>query len=196
MNCKSKKIADVTVAETDEILNYLSSVMLGNSRSSSIINIKESSCSYAKEIFVSPTEKERLKACELLSKFYDVASCSFSPPVIIDDISTAESFYSASTTACVDLDKQFSFSPEINDVLLYLSCVMRGKSSSSILVNVRDETGTYSKEMLKSPSEDERLKAVEMLAKFLDLFSSSNSSSNSSYGALPVILNSSANHNS
>ena len=59
------------IADQDEVLKYLTSVMRGQSRSS--IVVVESTgdfMSAAREIEKSPDEKERLKAAELLGKRY------------------------------------------------------------------------------------------------------------------------------
>lgn len=63
---KSKLIAD-----QDEVLKYLTSVMRGESKSSVVVveNVGDY-CSEAREMQKSPDEKERLKAAEMLGKRY------------------------------------------------------------------------------------------------------------------------------
>ena len=59
------------IADQDEVLRYLTSVLRGKSRSSGVVveNIGDY-CSEAREIEKAPDEKERLKAAELLGKRY------------------------------------------------------------------------------------------------------------------------------
>ena len=59
------------IADQDEVLRYLTSVLRGKSRSSvvGVENIGDY-CSEAREIEKAPDEKERLKAAELLGKRY------------------------------------------------------------------------------------------------------------------------------
>ena len=59
------------IADQDEVLRYLTSVLRGKSRSSVVVveNIGDY-CSEAREIEKAPDEKERLKAAELLGKRY------------------------------------------------------------------------------------------------------------------------------
>lgn len=63
------------IADQDEVLKYLTSVMRGQSRSSVVV--VESTGDYmskAREMEKSPDEKERLKAAELLGKRYGLYS--------------------------------------------------------------------------------------------------------------------------
>ena len=63
---KSKLIAD-----QDEVLEYLTSVMRGESKSSVVVVESTGDyCSAAREMQKSPDEKERLKAAEMLGKRY------------------------------------------------------------------------------------------------------------------------------
>lgn len=183
------------IATKIDIIDYLNSVMLGNSSSSCLVNIKNKSSAYTEEIFKPPIQKERLKASELLSKYYDNFSSLSSPSIIIvDDISTSFDYckggdFLLSDTQPISNSNQNLNSVPNNDsdeVLLYLSSVMFGTSVSSVLINVRDDSGSYSQEFQKFPSEDERLKAAEMLGKYYDMFSSSNS--NSSPSKLPIVV--------
>lgn len=59
------------IADQDEVLRYLTSVLRGKSRSSVVVveNIGDY-CSEAREIEKAPDEKERLRAAELLGKRY------------------------------------------------------------------------------------------------------------------------------
>ena len=64
-------IEDSRIADGDEVLRYLTSVMRGESQSEVVVveGVGEG-CSEAKRIDKSPDEKERLKAAELLGKRY------------------------------------------------------------------------------------------------------------------------------
>lgn len=59
------------IADQDEVLKYLTSVMRGESQSTEIVveGIGEG-CSEARTIMKEPSEKDRLKAAELLGKRY------------------------------------------------------------------------------------------------------------------------------
>lgn len=59
------------IANQDEVLKYLTSVMRGESQSSEIVveGVGEG-CSEAREVRKQPSEKDRLKAAELLGKRY------------------------------------------------------------------------------------------------------------------------------
>ena len=61
------------IADQDEVLKYLTSVIRGQSRSSVVVveNIGDF-MSEAREIKKAPDEKERLKAAELLGKRYGI----------------------------------------------------------------------------------------------------------------------------
>lgn len=59
------------IADQDEVLRYLTSVLRGKSRSSMVVVENTGDyCSKAREIEKAPDEKERLKAAELLGKRY------------------------------------------------------------------------------------------------------------------------------
>lgn len=61
------------IADQDEVLKYLTSVMRGESRSTEIVveGIGEG-CSQARTVQKEPSEKDRLKAAELLGKRYGI----------------------------------------------------------------------------------------------------------------------------
>ena len=59
------------IADQDEVLKYLTSVLRGKSRSSVVVVESTGDfCSEAREMEKAPDEKERLKAAELLGKRY------------------------------------------------------------------------------------------------------------------------------
>lgn len=59
------------IADQDEVLKYLTSVMRGESKSSVVVVESTGDfCSEAREMKKSPDEKERLRAAELLGKRY------------------------------------------------------------------------------------------------------------------------------
>lgn len=59
------------IADQDEVLKYLTSVMRGESKSSVVVVESVGDyCSEAREMQKSPDEKERLKAAEMLGKRY------------------------------------------------------------------------------------------------------------------------------
>lgn len=63
------------IADQDEVLKYLTSVMRGQSRSSVVVVESAGDfISKAREMEKSPDEKERLKAAELLGKRYGLYS--------------------------------------------------------------------------------------------------------------------------
>jgi phage terminase small subunit len=66
---------DATVASAQEVIQYLSSVMRGQSEASVVVveGIGDG-CSEAKTMMKKPDEKERLKAAELLGKRYGLYS--------------------------------------------------------------------------------------------------------------------------
>lgn len=67
MTEKDKKL----IADQDEVLKYLTSVLRGKSRSSVVVVESTGDfCSEAREMEKAPDEKERLKAAELLGKRY------------------------------------------------------------------------------------------------------------------------------
>lgn len=175
-------IKNTKIANKQDIIDYLTLVMLGKSSSSVLVNIRTKSSTYTEEIFKSPIQKERLKASELLSKYYDTSIISIEPTVILDDISS--SFINFERVDFVENieNNQVPNITDVDEILIYLSSVMFGTSTSSVLVNIKDDTGSYSQEFEKFPSEDERLKSAEMLGKYYNMFSSNSPSS------LPIIL--------
>lgn len=66
-----QKIKSAKIADTQEVMEYLTSVLRGESKSSEIVveGIGDG-CSEAKEMFKEPSEKDKLKAAELLGKRY------------------------------------------------------------------------------------------------------------------------------
>lgn len=61
------------IADQDEVLKYLTSVLRGQSRSEIVVVEGEGEgCSSAKRVEKAPDEKERLKAAELLGKRYGI----------------------------------------------------------------------------------------------------------------------------
>lgn len=76
------------IADQDEVLKYLTSVMRGESSSEEIVvEGRGSGFSEARRMHKAPSEKDRLKAAELLSKRLDIAGDSDESAVnIIDDI--------------------------------------------------------------------------------------------------------------
>lgn len=146
-----------------DIIDYLNSVIQGTSSSSCIVTIKEGSSTFSEEIFKPPCEKERLKACELIAKFYELDNTTSvsTIPVIVDDI--CNYFFSSEVPIMSSCDSSNRFDP----ILAYLLSVMLGKSSSTILVSIKEGSDTYSSELVKSPSEEERLKACELLIKLM-----------------------------
>ena len=61
------------IADQDEVLKYLTSVLRGKSQSTEIVvEGVGDGCSEAREIKKAPSEKERLRAAELLGKRYGI----------------------------------------------------------------------------------------------------------------------------
>ena len=61
------------IADQDEVLRYLTSVLRGESRSTEIVvEGKGEGCSEARTMQKEPSEKDRLKAAELLGKRYGI----------------------------------------------------------------------------------------------------------------------------
>lgn len=86
-----QKISDAKVAEAQEVMEYLTSVMRGQSESEIVV---VEGCgdgvSEAKRMNKLPDEKERLKAAELLGKRYglfkDNVAVDIEPVVIVNDL--------------------------------------------------------------------------------------------------------------
>ena len=69
MNEKEKEL----IADQDEVLRYLTSVLRGESMSTEIVvEGKGEGCSEARTMKKEPSEKDRLKAAELLGKRYGI----------------------------------------------------------------------------------------------------------------------------
>lgn len=162
-----------------DIIDYLNSVIQGESSSSCIVTIKVGSSTFSEEIFKLPCEKECLKACELLAKFYELDNSTSvsTTPVIVDDI--CNYFFSSEVPIMSSCDSTNKF----DSIVMYLSSVMLGKSSSTILVSVKEGSDTYSSELVKSPSEEERLRACELLIKLMQ-----SSTATSTCPTNPVIM--------
>jgi len=60
------------IADQDEVLRYLTSVLRGESQSSELVSESAGGVTIAKEMKKSPSEKDRLKAAELLGKRYGI----------------------------------------------------------------------------------------------------------------------------
>ena len=58
------------IADQDEVLKYLTSVLRGETKSSVVVVESNGTMSVAREMQKAPDEKERLKAAELLGKRY------------------------------------------------------------------------------------------------------------------------------
>lgn len=81
------------IADQDEVLRYLTSVMRGQSNAEIIVvEGTGDGCSEARAVMKAPDEKERLKAAELLGKRYGLytekveADVDLSPLVLKDDV--------------------------------------------------------------------------------------------------------------
>lgn len=159
---------DFYVASVSDIISYLSSVMLGESLSANIVSVKNKSETSFSSVLKKPSEKERLKASVLLSSAIKLSPSSRSNSCfsLVDDLSMGDFPASSDSSSSAVSDELFP-------VLNYLSSVMLGHSSSSVLVNVKFDDTATSQEFFKSPSEDERLKACELL---IDFYSDSISS--------------------
>lgn len=68
---RMEQVASEKVADAQEVMEYLTSVLRGETQSSEIVveGIGDG-CSKAKEILKEPSEKDKLKAAELLGKRY------------------------------------------------------------------------------------------------------------------------------
>lgn len=176
---------EIKSAKKEDIIDYLSSVMLGYSSSSVLVTTKNKTSAYTEEIFKLPSQKESLKACELLFKCVNTQSVNNNiSSVIIDDLAL-DNFCYSNLLNKENLDKKdnldFKSNPQMDNILSFLSSVMFGTCISEVMVNVKDENDTYSEQFSKHPSEEERLKAAEMLAKYYDIFADNST-------ATPTIL--------
>ena len=86
-----EKLHDERTADATEVLEYLTSVLRGES-SAEVVVVEGigDGCSSAKRVKKAPDEKERLKAAELLGKRYalfgDRVQLSVEPVTIMDDL--------------------------------------------------------------------------------------------------------------
>lgn len=82
------------IADQDEVLKYLTSVMRGQSQAEVVVvEGTGDGCSEARAVTKAPDEKERLKAAELLGKRYGLYTDNVTvaeTPKIIDDIPPQE----------------------------------------------------------------------------------------------------------
>lgn len=91
---RMKKLQDDTVADTKEILRYITSVMRGEQSDIVVMNIgKGNGITTAEKVSTKVAEKERLKAAEMLAKVnglflnrQELELTSAIPVVICDDI--------------------------------------------------------------------------------------------------------------
>ena len=60
------------IADQDEVLMYLTSVLRGESQSTELVSESAGGITIAKEMKKAPSEKDRLKAAELLGKRYGI----------------------------------------------------------------------------------------------------------------------------
>lgn len=82
-------------------------------------------------------------------------------------------------------EKEAALIAKQDEVLKYLTAVMRGETeSSTVVIEATLDGTTAAREMLKHPAESERLKAAELLGKRYGLFTDRVDVS----GSLPVIL--------
>lgn len=71
-----KKMDDEKIADAKEVMEYLTAVMRGESKSEIVVvEGCGDGCSEARKMDKTPDEKERLKAAELLSKRYGLNVC-------------------------------------------------------------------------------------------------------------------------
>lgn len=82
-------------------------------------------------------------------------------------------------------EKEAALIAKQDEVLKYMTAVMRGETeSSTVVIEATLDGTTAAREMLKHPAESERLKAAELLGKRYGLFTNRVDVS----GSLPVIL--------
>lgn len=68
-----EEMKDASIADAKEVMQYLTSVLRGESRSSElVVEGQGDGYSEAREVEKSPTEKDRLKAAELIGKRYGI----------------------------------------------------------------------------------------------------------------------------
>lgn len=85
------KISSEKIADAKEVMEYLTSVLRGESESEIVvIEGTGEGCSDARRMNKSPDEKERLKAAELLGRRYDLfkadVNLEVEPVVIVNDL--------------------------------------------------------------------------------------------------------------
>lgn len=85
------KISDEKIADAKEVMEYLTSVLRGESESEIVvIEGTGEGCSDARRMNKAPDERERLKAAELLGKRYslfkDNVTLEVEPVVIVNDL--------------------------------------------------------------------------------------------------------------
>lgn len=72
------------IADQDEVLKYLTSVLRGKSKSTEIVvEGTGDGCSEARTILKEPSEKDRLKAAELLGKRYGIYTDKVQAEVVV-----------------------------------------------------------------------------------------------------------------
>lgn len=86
-----EKISNDKIADAKEVMEYLTSVLRGESLSEIVVVEGEGDgCSSARRMDKAPDEKERLKAAELLGKRYglfkDNVALEVEPVVIVNDL--------------------------------------------------------------------------------------------------------------
>jgi phage terminase small subunit len=87
-----KKLHDAKIADADEVIKYLTSVMRGESTAEVVVIEGEGEgCSTARRMSKAPDEKERLKAAELLGKRFGLFTDKINVDggtkvVIVDDL--------------------------------------------------------------------------------------------------------------
>ena len=85
------KISDEKIADAKEVMEYLTSVLRGESQSEIVVvEGTGEGCSDARRMNKAPDERERLKAAELLGKRYslfkDNVTLEVEPVVIVNDL--------------------------------------------------------------------------------------------------------------
>ena len=86
-----QKISNDKIADAKEVMQYLTSVLRGESKGTELVveGVGEG-CSEAREIEKAPSEKDRLKAAELLGKRYglfkDNVALEVEPVMIVNDL--------------------------------------------------------------------------------------------------------------
>jgi phage terminase small subunit len=92
IDARMKELEDAKIADAKEIMEYLTSVIRGQSEAEIVVVEGEGDgCSSARRITKAPDEKEKLKAAELLGKRYGIFTDKINLEgatrvVIVDDI--------------------------------------------------------------------------------------------------------------